>query len=112
GDGQSPLHFAKTAEIVDILLDAGADIDARDLDHEGTPAQNRVMVADVRRRLVERGASTDIFMAIALDDLELVNKHLAADPEALTRRVDQPGNPMIPQAPGGHIYTYNLGRLR
>ncbi len=112
GDGQYPLHFAKTVEIVDILLDAGAEIDARDIDHEGTPAQNRVLVPDVLNRLVERGAATDIFMAIALDDLNLVKKHLANDPQALERRTDQPGNPMIPQAPGHHIYTYNLGPVR
>ncbi|HWA81869.1 MAG TPA: ankyrin repeat domain-containing protein [Fimbriimonadaceae bacterium] len=112
GDGQYPLHFAKTAEIVDILLDAGAEIDARDLDHEGTPAQTRVLDSEVLKRLVERGASTDIFMAIVLDDLDLVRKHLADDPEALERSVDEPGNPMIPQAPGRHIYTYNIGFAR
>ena len=39
GDGQLPLHFAATVEIAAILLDAGADIDARDIDHESTAAQ-------------------------------------------------------------------------
>jgi len=39
GDGQTPLHFASTTEIAALLLDQGADIDARDLDHESTPAQ-------------------------------------------------------------------------
>ncbi|MFI5386664.1 MAG: ankyrin repeat domain-containing protein [Fimbriimonadales bacterium] len=109
GDGQYPLHFAKTPKIVDILLDAGAEIDARDLDHEGTPAQTLALDEPVLRRLVERGAKTDIFMAIALDDLELVKSHLADDPEALGRRTDEPGNPMIPQAPGAHRYTYVFG---
>lgn len=112
GDGQYPLHFAKTPEIVDILLDAGAEINARDLDHEGTAVQTRVMDADILKRLVERGAATDIFSAIALQDLGLVKEHLAGDPDALNRRVDEPGNPMIPQAPGWHIYTYNLGFVR
>ncbi|NWF86170.1 MAG: ankyrin repeat domain-containing protein, partial [Bryobacteraceae bacterium] len=41
-DGQTPLHFASTIEIAECLLDRGADIDARDLDHESTPAQYMV----------------------------------------------------------------------
>jgi len=112
GDGQYPLHFAKTPEIVNILVDAGADMEARDLDHEGTAAQTRILDLPVLRRLVERGAKTDIFIAIALDDLELVKKHLDEDPDALGRRIDDPGNPMIPKAPGSHIYTYNIGFVR
>src|SRR5262249_10761783 len=38
GDGQTPLHFASTIESAEYLLDYGADIDARDVDHESTPA--------------------------------------------------------------------------
>ncbi|HTQ08562.1 MAG TPA: ankyrin repeat domain-containing protein [Fimbriimonadaceae bacterium] len=112
GDGQYPLHFAKTPEIVDIILDAGADIDARDIDHEGTAAQTLILNEPVLRRLVERGAKTDLFIAIALDDLDLVQKHLDEDPDSIGRGIDMPGNPMIPQAPGQHIYTYNLGFVR
>jgi ankyrin repeat protein len=112
GDGQYPLHFAKTQEIVDILLDAGADIEARDIDHEGTPLQNRILEHEVRQRLFERGAKTDIFSAIVLDQLDLVKKHLQEDPGALERRVDEGANPMIPKAPGRHIYNYNIGSVR
>lgn len=112
GDGQYPLHFAKTPEIVDILVDAGADMDARDLDHCGTTAQTLVLNEAVLRRLVERGAATDIYMAIALDDLQMVEKFLRADPGVLDRRLDDAGDPMIPRAPGRHIYTYNLGFVR
>lgn len=39
GDGQTPLHFASTVEVAEYLLAQGADIDARDVDHESTPAQ-------------------------------------------------------------------------
>ena len=42
GDGQTPLHFASTIEISAYLLDQGADINARDVDHESTPAQYMV----------------------------------------------------------------------
>jgi ankyrin repeat protein len=39
GDGQTPLHFACSREVVDLLLERGADPDARDVDHRSTPAQ-------------------------------------------------------------------------
>src|SRR5262249_43642090 len=39
GDGQTPLHFAGTLDIAIYLLECGAEIDARDVDHESTPAQ-------------------------------------------------------------------------
>ena len=39
GDGQTPLHFARSRPIVDLLLDAGADLDARDVDHRSTAAE-------------------------------------------------------------------------
>lgn len=38
--GQTPLHFASTIEIAQLLLERGADINARDLLHESTPAQH------------------------------------------------------------------------
>ena len=36
GDGKTALHCARTVEIARYLLDRGADIDARDVDHEST----------------------------------------------------------------------------
>jgi len=39
GDGQTPLHVAPSVRIAAYLLDHGADIDARDVDHESTPVQ-------------------------------------------------------------------------
>src|SRR5258706_5034080 len=61
GDGQTALHFAGTVEVAKCLLDRGANIDARDIDHESTPAQ--YMVRDrqeIARYLVERGCKTDV----------------------------------------------------
>src|SRR5258707_9609671 len=37
GDGQTPLHFASTVEVAKLLVEHGADINARDIDHESTP---------------------------------------------------------------------------
>ena len=80
GDGQTPLHFASTVEIARFLLEHGADINARDVDHESTPAQYMLRVQqkrhypkdrqDVARYLVSRGCRTDILMAAALGRYE------------------------------------------
>ena len=87
GDGRTPLHCARTVEIARFLLDRGADIDARDVDHESTPAQWLVReVPDVVRFLIARGAWVDIFMAVALRDRALVEGCLRDDPEALDHR--------------------------
>ena len=54
GDGKTPLHCARTVEIAQYLIDRGADLDARDVDHESTPAQYLVREApDVARLLVD-----------------------------------------------------------
>ena len=87
GDGKTPLHCATTVEIARYLLDRGADIDARDVDHESTPAQYLVRDApDVVRLLIARGAWFDIFIAVGLRDAALVERCLREDPEALDHR--------------------------
>src|SRR6185503_4996913 len=81
GDGQTPLHVAATVEVARFLLDHGAELDARDVDHESTAAQYLVREhPDVTRFLIGRGAKTDLLMAVALGDLALVTRHLDADP--------------------------------
>ena len=87
GDGKTPLHCASTVEIAQYLIDRGADIDARDVDHQSTPAQYLVRDApDVARLLVDRGAWFDIFIAVGLRDRALVDRSLRDDPEALDHR--------------------------
>ena len=41
-DARTPLHCAGTVAVAELLLDHGAGIDARDEDHDSTPAQWRV----------------------------------------------------------------------
>ena len=110
GDGQTPLHFAKTIDVARFLLDRGADIDARDIDHEGTPAQ--WMVRDrpeVARFLVARGCTTDILLAAALGDVALVRKLLDADPANIRTHVTEKYFPKRDPRAGGHIYIWTLG---
>jgi hypothetical protein len=90
GDGKTALHSARTVEIARYLLDRGADIDARDVDHESTAAQYLVRdVPDVARLLVDRGAWFDIYLAIGLRDRALVERCLRDDPHALDHRTGQ-----------------------
>jgi len=112
GDGQTPLHVASTIDVARWLLDHGADIDARDVDHESTPAQ--YMVRDrqeVARFLVSRGCRTDIFTAAALGDLELARRHLDADPECVRMFVADEWFPKRDPRSGGCIYIWTLGQL-
>ena len=87
GDGKTALHWAASVAIATYLLDHGADVEARDVDHESTAAQYLVRDApDVTRLLIDRGASVDIFMAVGLRDAALVERCLRDDPEALDYR--------------------------
>ena len=109
GDGQTPLHFARTVEIAAYLLDHGADIDALDIDHESTP---RVMLGDrveVARYLVDRGCTTDILLAAAVGNVERVRKHLDADPDCIRVRASEEFFPMVNPKAGGKIYRWTLG---
>jgi ankyrin repeat protein len=108
GDGQRPLHFAKTMEMIDLLLDHGADINARDVDHQSTAAQYKVRDATLCRHLIARGADVDIFMAAALGDRALVEQVLTADPESIAARIGQPGYAPVPER--DHIYNWKLAK--
>jgi ankyrin repeat protein len=110
GDGQTPLHFASTVDIARFLLDHGANIDTRDVDHESTPAQYMVRDRqDIARYLVRRGCATDLLMAAALGDADLVRRHLDADPQCIHLRVSDEYFPMINPTAGGTIYQWTLG---
>lgn len=121
-NGQTPLHFASTVEIAEYLLERGADIDARDIQHESTPAQHMLRVVQARhyprdrqeiaRYLVARGCRTDILMAAALGDLQLVRRHLDTDPACLRTSVSEKYFPKQDSRSGGTIYIQIFGRGR
>jgi hypothetical protein len=122
GDGQTPLHFASTVEIAEFLLDHGAEIDALDVDHESTPAQYMLRVQqkrhyphdrqNVARYLVSRGCKTDLLMAEALGDVNLVRRHLDADPACIRMGVSEEWFPKKDPRAGGTIYIWTLGTNR
>ena len=117
GDGKTPLHFARSRTVVDLLLDAGADIDARDVDHRSTPAQ---WMLDQRRGagrfelaqyLVERGASTDIFLAAALGLTDRARAMLEANRALLDLRTGRGDYGEKPPS-SYHIYFWTIGDAR
>ena len=82
---ETPLHWAASCgdvEVLDALLDAGADIEA-----DGAVIAGGTALADATafgqwdaaRRLVERGARTRLGEAASLGLLDRVNAHLAED---------------------------------
>lgn len=114
GDGQTPLHFATSRAVVDLLLAAGADIDARDVDHRSTAAE--WMLASKRgagryelaRYLVERGASADIFLAAALGLRDRARAMLEARPELVDLRTSRGDYAEKPPS-SYHIYMWTIG---
>ena len=107
GDGQQPLHEAKTVAIADFLLDRGAEIDTRCIDHKTTPAQYALVERpEVCRRLLERGAAPDIYMAARFGDVELATRLLDADPACVAARIHEPGYAPVPPL---HTYCWTLG---
>ena len=113
GDGQTPLHFASTVDVARYLVEHGAEIDARCVDHESTPAQWMIRDRqDVARFLVSQGCRTDILMCSALGDLERVRGHLDADPASIQTSVDRAHFPMRDPRAGGTIYQWSLGAFK
>jgi ankyrin repeat protein len=107
GDGQQPLHEAATIAIADLLIDHGADVNVRCIDHRSTPAQYALAERpEVCRRLLERGADADIFMPGRLGDVRLATRLLDSDPQAITARINEPGYAPVPPL---HIYCWTLG---
>lgn len=113
GDGQFPLHFASSVEIASLLLDSGAEIDARDIDHESTPVQYMVSIRpyrhEVAKYLISRGAQADILAASAVGDVALVERILNNDPETVRITVNERHFPKQNPRSGGTIYMFGFG---
>jgi ankyrin repeat protein len=111
-DGCTPLHFSRNVEIARLLLDHGARVDARDEDHDSTPAQWLIGDApEVAGFLLERGAAPDIFLAAALGDRELAVNLVESNRGCVAARIgrmpDYP--PLGHNGRGGTIYQWTLG---
>lgn len=104
GDGCLPLHFADTAQVAMQLLDRGADIDARCVDHYSTPVQYLCSRRpEVARHLLSIGARPDIFSAATCGALSTIQQLLGAQPELMQARINQTWLP-----PGSEHNVYNI----
>src|SRR5260221_2164140 len=111
GDGCTPLHFSRDVATAALLLDYDAHVDARDEDHESTPAQWLVGDApDVARFLLERGAPPDIFLAAALGDRALAEELIDRNRACLAHRIGREPEfpPLGYKSRGGTIYQWTL----
>ena len=109
GDGQTPLHVAGSIEVIDILIENGADLTIRCLDHSATAAQYLVDQPKLCRHLIAAGAQTDIFMAAALGDIELAKKVISKQSDAISTRVGScPHTSSIHEKADRHIYFWKL----
>jgi ankyrin repeat protein len=86
---ERPLHWAASCddvEVIDILLDHGAEIEAAGaVIAGGTALADAVAFAQWKaaRRLVERGAQSNLWEAAALGQLDRVKQYFAAGPPPL-----------------------------
>lgn len=86
GSPETPLHWAASnddVEMVDALLDAGADIEAPGAVFTGGTAMSDAVIFaqwKAARRLLERGAATTIWQAAALGLLDRVRRVCEAKP--------------------------------
>ncbi len=124
-DGMSPLHFAATPRIAELLLAHGAAINLRDRDHNGTPVQwTLVNRPEVCQYLLERGAEADIVIYCVVGDVDRAQAALQENPELLDLRIDSKvpegyavaplrwphhHSKQIGEVPGGHVYAYKVG---
>jgi ankyrin repeat protein len=111
GDGCTPLHFARNIPTARLLVERGATIDARDEDHDSTPAQWLIGDApEVSQYLLTCGARADIFLAAALGDLEMARKLIEVDPTCLAQRIGREPEfpPLGHKGRGGTIYQWTL----
>ena len=124
-DGMSPLHFAATPRITELLLIHGANINLRDRDHYGTPAQWTMRRRPaVCRYLLEQGAEADIVLYCAMGDVGRAKVEFQKNSELLKLRINvkSPKGYVIPtlqssdlndqqtdEVPGGHVYAYQVG---
>ncbi|MFK7767780.1 MAG: ankyrin repeat domain-containing protein [Mariniblastus sp.] len=109
GDGQTPLHTAATIEVVDLLLERGADPSLRCLDHSATAAQYAVSNPEKCHHLIARGSTPDIFMACALGDREMLESVLAEEPDSISSRIGScPHTQPVDPRSHNHIYFWKL----
>ena len=108
GSRETPLHWAASnddVELIDALLDAGADIEAPGAVFTGGPPMSDAVIFaqwHAARRLHERGARVELWQAAALGLLEDVQRFVTADPSSSPEQIT---NALWNACRGGHLET-------
>lgn len=111
GDGCQPLHFADTVEVADLLLERGADIDGRCIDHYSTPVQYLCTARpEVARFLLSKGATPDIFSVVLCGDSLYLERLLSDNPELVNARINQSFFPPGREHDVHNILTFTVGQ--
>ena len=106
GKGCGPLHFAGSTAVIDLLLDGGADLEARDLGHHSTPLQYlSVPRPALARHLLDRGAGPDVFSLVAAGTPNELRNWIREHPGSLHARIDRA---TFPPGPGGAVNILNI----
>src|SRR2546421_209802 len=100
----------RSAAMLDVLLEAGAEINARSRGGGGGFGGLDGIKPELATDAISRGATVTGHAAAALGDLELVKKHLRDDPQAIRMSVSEKWYPKENPRAGGHIYIWTLGQ--
>ena len=106
-DGKRPLHCAASVAVARYLVEAGAELDAKCVDHESTAVQYAVGDhPDVARFLIDQGCQTDLMLAAAMGDQLLLATILDEDPSQIETIISRRH---FPSSAADHIYSWKLG---
>lgn len=107
----SPLHFAATAEVVELFLKNGADDKAKDK-YGKTPAQTILGYGSRRREaaiyLVNKTEEWDIFAACAVGDVKRVETFIKQNPEIVPESAPNGETPLNTASLHGQIEVVKL----
>ncbi len=110
GDGCTALHFAGSEQVVDILLDYGADINARDLDHYSTPAQYLAKHKPaITKFLFDKGAEVDVFSVVLIGDEDRFDQMIKEHSQFIHHKINQDTFPPGPDHNVHNILTFVVG---
>ncbi len=99
-----------TIEVAQLLIDGGAEIDGRCIDHHSTPVQYLCSIRpEVARFLFSIGATSDIFSTVLCGDDANVERLLNANPDLTHARINRSFFPPGNEQDVHNILTFSVG---